>query len=525
MLPFRGFPADHSALGKRKAVLKLESWRILEWNEGNAMKPWADSLGGWNNWLSKTALIGVVILVGMAPALSVLAKKPPPEAYVEAKVDERVEMMCIIARLAGYEEYRNDEFKLYAEDVDKYFERHAQHPAVQFMVKMRDRIGFDALMSMAVCLNPPPALSQRVAFSDQIPEVRWGKQSAGQFVPLIQRFYKDAACRAFFKSHEDLYRTVELRFQNVLQKVDYDWYKGFFGRMEPCSFYLYIGLLNGGNGYGPEVLLPNGRRCVYSICGAWEIDDQGLPVWKDRTVQLIVHEYNHSFINDLVKANETRLRTSGEKIHTTVEEEMHEQHYGTWQATISESLVRAAELRYEFRHGASGDKVYYGLIRERNKGFLWIDELFSLLGVYENSGGAYPTFQSFFPMIVSYYGDLAERIDDKTRRFRLRMPQVVAIQPFDNNARDVDPNIKQLTLTFDKPLDRGGYSINRRPGEAEQYPVKKVIGFNDAGTSFSIQIELKPDSEYEFSLTGLAFTTKDDYYPLQTYTVKFKTKK
>ena len=40
---------------------------------------------------------------------------------VAAKVDQRVELMSIVARLAGYEEYVNNQFKSYAADVDSYF--------------------------------------------------------------------------------------------------------------------------------------------------------------------------------------------------------------------------------------------------------------------------------------------------------------------------------------------------------------------------------------------------------------------
>lgn len=155
--------------------------------------------------------------------------------------------MSIIARLAGYEEYVNNGFKLYADDVDSYFGKYKQHPAVQFAAKIRrsNGIAFDAVMKMAVHLNPPPALTPRVAFTDQVPDPRWGKGTAEEFAKLLQQFYKDADCERFFQSHADMYRTAEQRFQSLASKVDFDWFRRFYGELPRGTFNLYIGLLNG----------------------------------------------------------------------------------------------------------------------------------------------------------------------------------------------------------------------------------------------------------------------------------------
>src|SRR5262245_1232208 len=91
----------------------------------------------------------------MAPAVNSYPVPTPERGRQEAsaviaKVDTRVELMSVIARLAGFQEYVRNEFKLYADDVDKHFGKHKQHPAVQFAVKIRQSNGvsFDAVMSM-----------------------------------------------------------------------------------------------------------------------------------------------------------------------------------------------------------------------------------------------------------------------------------------------------------------------------------------------------------------------------------------
>jgi hypothetical protein len=471
-----------------------------------------------------------LIVSAVVPAGAQSTPKPTKASgevfKVAAQVDTRVELLSIVARLAGYQEYKNDFVKSYADDVDRHFARYKEHPAIQYAVKVRGshHIGYDAVMSMAVHLNPPPKLTPRVGFTEKTPDTRWRKEGAEEFVRLLQQFYKDADCERFFQSHTDLYRTAEGRYQQLLKKVDFDWYRRFYGEVPKGSFNLYIGLLNGGGNYGPKVVHPNGTEDLYAIMGTWKVDDAGLPVYDDSNLQTIIHEFNHSFINHLVFAHESQLKTAGEKIFPPVAEKLRQWAYGTWQTAFLESLVRAAVIRYVLEH--ESPQVAYKVVQEeRNRGFLWMGDLFPLLGVYENSRKTYPTFRSFFPLIVGYFQDLAGRMDYEAKRFEELSPHVAALSPFANEAQDVDPSLTELTVTFDRPLDpKAGYSINWGPGGGEHFPIGKEIRFSEDGKTLTLPVTLKPDWEYAFVLTGRAFKTKDGY-PLQPYTVKFRTKK
>jgi hypothetical protein len=477
------------------------------------------------------AIISIFVLAQIS-----LAKVPCKQAAnntqtdafaIQAKVDRRVELLSIVARLAEYEEYVHDEFKLYAGDVDKHFAKYKQHAVIEFAKKIRERkgIGFDAVMSMAVHLNPPPALTPRVAFSEQKPDKRWGKETAEQFARLLQQFYKDADCESFFQAHAEMYKIAEERFQQLLSKVDFGWYKRFYGEVPDGTFNLYIGLLNGGGNFGPKVVHPDGKEDLYAIIGTWQVDGEGLPKYDDKNLPTIIHEYNHSFINHLVYANEGQLKAAGEKIFPPVAKKMQALAYGSWQTMMLESLVRAAVVRYLFEHEAQPEAAYKELIRQRNIGFLWINDLSTLLAAYENSRSKNPTFRTYFPMFVGYFNDLAKRIEYEAKKFEDNTPKVIALSPFANQAQDVDFQITQLTFKFDKPLDpKGGVSINYGQSGSEHFPIEKVIGYDESGSSFTVQVKLKPDWEYELVLTGVAFRTKDGY-PLQPYQVKFKTRK
>jgi hypothetical protein len=252
------------------------------------------------------------------------------------------------------------------------------------------------------------------------------------------------------------------------------------------------------------------------------MDEKGLPVFADDFLPTIIHEFNHSFINHLVRAREKQFLPSGEKVYQPVADKMAKLAYGNWKTAIIESIVRAAVVRYLFDRGEF-EKASAELVNERNKGFLWIDELFVLLGTYENNRTAYPTFRSFLPVLEGYCVDLSKRIDEKARYFEKRQPRIIAIDAFANGAEDVDPGLTQLTFTFDQPLSGKGYSINVGPAGRNHYPIEKAVGYSEDRTKFTVQVKLKPGWEYEFVVTGGSFKSIDEY-PLQNYTVRFKTR-
>jgi hypothetical protein len=170
--------------------------------------------------------------------------------------------------------------------------------------------------------------------------------------------------------------------------VDFDWYRRFYGELPKGSFSLYIGLLNGGGNYGPRVVHPDGTEDLCAVIGTWQVDGTGQPVFGDETLPTIIHEYNHSFINHFVYANEEQLRLAGEKVFMPVAEKMKQLAYASWQVTIIESLVRAAVIRYQFEHETQQRVVFSAIANERKLGFLWMEEL-SARSVFTRTAAAH----------------------------------------------------------------------------------------------------------------------------------------
>ncbi len=75
----------------------------------------------------------------------------------------------------------------YTSDIDTYFVQYKDHPAIILTKKLASErdADFDAVMGLAVRLSPPPALKPLVAFTDDVPDARFGKDNAILFGGLF----------------------------------------------------------------------------------------------------------------------------------------------------------------------------------------------------------------------------------------------------------------------------------------------------------------------------------------------------
>jgi hypothetical protein len=328
-------------------------------------------------------------------------------------VDQRVELLSIVFRLAGNSEYNSQRFKLYTDRIDHHFSAFKSHELIKFIQKLRKKNGvsFDAVMEMAIQIDDPPAFAPLVPFSKELPDERWGKANAVRFIGLLQKFYTNAGCAAFFRENEGLYSEACRRFSVVYDALDVSWYTKFYGKEPNEEFIIVNGLGNGGGNYGPSLQCSDGKRKVYAIMGTWTTDSLGMATFavKDYFPTLL-HEFNHSFVNYLVDLYKNDLESSGEKLFMAVKPEMNRQAYIDWETMFKESLVRAAVIKYMKDHRFDPRDIDREKAMQLKKGFLWIAELTEELENYDKQRGKYPTLESYMPAIVTAFKTYAGEI-------------------------------------------------------------------------------------------------------------------
>ena len=459
------------------------------------------------------ALIAILLAAGSAHADSLT---------LTPRVDPRVELLSIVSRLAGYQEYSNCVIPRYVADIDSAFAPYKNHPAIEYARGLRThrQVAYDAVMSLAIHLSPPPELKPLVPFTDSIPDPRFNADNAENFTNLLRDFYRDAHFAAFFEAHRDLYSISQTRFEAVTARMDFNWFKAYYGTMPVGTFHVIIGLNNGHGNYGPKLTLPDGREEPYAIIGCGQTDSLGLPDFTDEWLSLLVHEFTHSFVNPVVDKHYASFESAAEKVFAPVADQLRESAYGSASTMVCESLVRAGVILFMRDHGTDSAATRWSTIYQQLIGFVWMDALCDTLSAYHRQRDHYPTFDSYMPVIAAFYTALSADTAGMMHRFEGRLGHVTAIEPFDNKSQTVDPTCTRITLHFDRPMH--GDTLRDGDGGKDHNPAVGRPAYLDGGKTLVIPVSLKPDWDYSFALSGQVFKTAEDY-PLRRYVVEFKT--
>ena len=463
-----------------------------------------------------------------------------PAPRVTVTVDPRVELMSVIFRLAGNPEYTQGKVPSYVQDVENHFGQFRDHAAVNLARKLRQTrgISFNAPMGLAVHVTDAVSLRERIPLSP-LPEAldpRWTPKTARDFLDLARQFAAETQFKDFFDQHEALYRTGVRRMQEMLdQHAHLEWFDNFFGPRKQASFHVVLGMLNGGPSYAASFRNPEGQEELYSIVGVWMVDAQGQPTFSAGVAFTIVHELTHSYTNPLVDQFAKKLRGPGETIFRFVGPEMRKQAYGSWEGLMYESLNRACGLRYLLATKGRADMEKQAL-QESARSFYWVGELAEVLGEYDTQPRTCRDLAEFFPRIVAFFDDYARNADTKLGALKEKKekqlqemqengPKIVTLVPA-NGARDVDPNLAAIVVTFDRPMRSPGWSVVTL-GSQDQCPKSAgPVGYDAARKVFTMPVALQPGKDYLFGLNAeqyLGFQSEQGI-PLAPVVVRFKTR-
>lgn len=443
----------------------------------------------------------------------------------EPKVDERAELLSIAFRLANITEYVNNDINNYSSKIDSCFDKYKNDDLIKFIKTIRKKQGvaYDAVMSMAIHLE---INNETIKLKDDVKENsidnRWGNKPA-EFVKYLNDFYSKSNFHDFFLKNSGLYSESEKRFKKILSSVDFNWFGKFYGELPRGNFIIILSMVNGGKNYGSDISFKNGNRDIYAFMGVNNIDSLGLPVYSKYTVETIIHEFNHSFCNNLIDSNYSQMAEMGDKFFNLVSDKMKEQAYGSTKFMLCEMLVRACVIKYYQANDTSKMKIKRMISTEQANGFIWIDTLVNALSYYENARSLYPTLEKFMPEIVKIQNSLEpERILKKTEENR---PQIVSFS-ITNNNNNVDPNTKKLILTFDRPMFTRPYGMSYGKRGKNYYPQITSVKWDLVKKNeLIISLELIPNKEYSISFPAPFMLDENGFVMKETYYLDFKTRK
>ena len=343
---------------------------------------------------------------------------------VKVEASETIELLSIMARAAGFEEYHMDRAGQYTEETEAWFAPFDSHPAVVYLKSLRPKygIGYDAVASMSLHTESD---GKTIRFIDATTlEKRWKNVNLDTCLMYINQFYSDTRFHEFYVQHQDFYEEgLQAYRNNVMQYFNQDWYSSFYGMAPEEIYTVIIGFTNGGSNYGTSRQFPGQKREVFAIAG-YSLDKETGKAYEhgDRYASTLIHEFNHSFVNPLLEneTNNALIMPVGENLYALTKKMMKWQAYGNAAPVLNESIVRAVVIIYMEENGFTAEQLEAEMYDQIGCGFHWMPELVNALKEYTQHRDLYPTFNGFYPEIAKTLGAYVkkehQRIDEALGR-------------------------------------------------------------------------------------------------------------
>ena len=351
--------------------------------------------------------------------LTMLSAESFADAQIKVEASETVELMSIISRTAGFPEYCMDNGGQYTSDTKTWFSAYGQHSTVAYFKELRRTCGisYDAVMSMAVHLDTD---GQKVSFTGEKSDLekRWQKVEIDTFLVQLNQFYSDTRFHKFYEQHQTFYKSVLQAYEeNVMKYFHQDWYHQFYGTEPTERFRVIIGFTNGGGNYGAYRQMTGQAKEVFAICGYYIDENTSIPFENGLNyASLLIHEFNHSFVNPLYDANIDKLEPIGGKLQKRYYRNMSNQAYKNAATVVNESIVRAAVIIYMQENGFTDEQVNDEMDEQIARDFLWTPELVTALRYYSKHRNRYKTLGDYYPEIAKclekYYDSETKRISN-----------------------------------------------------------------------------------------------------------------
>lgn len=451
----------------------------------------------------------------MVAFLCALVALAGPKAGLDVRVDPRVELLMIVFRLAGAEEYNQPAASSpYSKRVDTYFGKFKEHATIKKAQAIRESfgIGFDAVPVLAVHLSDVTSFKERVPFNTPPRrwDARWKPEVARDFVKGLKSFAKDTNFAQFLRQEKGFYAKAEGSMRSLTTKHPVDqWVTEFYGSKPSMPPFVIVGLLCGGGNYGMSVEFPNGKLEMCPVIGASSFDKDGIPVFSEGNIPTIIHEFSHAYVNPMMVPYMKRISPLARAFFPKLGGWYRNGAYGDPNTIVNESFVRVVETYLTKKH-LGADLGFRSLVWQRCVGFLWTGELVDRVPEYEANRAKYPKFAEFMPLLVEDFA----RMNQNPEMQYAHCPNVEKFEAIKGAVEGVW-QVVSLKVTYDQPMltDRRGLTMS-----PDEWEVVKRGAFSADAKTYEVTFKLKKGKTYKATLNSMGYGVASEAgYPLLPY--------
>lgn len=341
---------------------------------------------------------------------------PVVEGHItEPYFSETVELMGLLFRMAGANEYNQCQVGTVASSADQYFASMKNHQAVTLAKQYRQYgVSYDAVTGYAnqlvfdeegkIIFEPDYLEGSNTSFD------RWNSQQKTDMLAALNDFYVASKFHDWFVSTKTEQEQAIASFKSICN-LDYTWFDTFYGKNDKLSSRIILSFMIGNSNNGISLKRKDGTLLLTPVLGSLSQNNGSVRFNGD--MNLIVHEFSHPYCNPLIEANWSSISSKAQEVYNRVSSKMQSQAYSNAMTMMCETLVRSNTIRYMISHNQQG-LVNQTLAYEESNGFMMVRTLMKTLEKRELEADKYATLADFMPVLIEAINNFAP--DDESNQ-------------------------------------------------------------------------------------------------------------
>lgn len=384
-----------------------------------------------------------IFFITLTLSVAALAQQRPI-----AHNDPRTEVVSILCRLAGFQEYSQCYFPGYASEVDAYFAPVRDHAAVKMLrEELSGSMRYDKAMNVALY---SPIIDGQFATKDSVlwgadENVRNNERILQRFLTSCNGFIAESHFWEFFEGHKPFYAKVEAAMQANLDLIDMEWFDNYFQMYAHLEKHVYVSTLNGPSNYGIKPEHRGDTTHLSVVMGCCFPSQDGEPAYQTATlVPIIVHEFCHSYCNPLCDKYYEAMKRPLAKVFDKNARLLSAQAYPHPLIMSYETFVRASVIFYMEQHFPNYSAAD-PLANEEELGFILAPTILDALRDRDLS--KYPSMESYMPVLIERINAFSIRDYYRTAKVADRKKAHVKGCKLPQHAGE-----GEIVIRFDKPM-------------------------------------------------------------------------